>query len=264
MLSVAGIILYTAVAQIHAAEVAVDKVLDPTDEMIDKVASSLVDTLFDRAHGDLKASFPDQAGLDDTTLAKTQLAKSGNALHTRPVLPVSNSPFCVPVPVPVYQPQSHMMVPPVHAASFSLPGRERIPQVRPQTNPKINNAAYRRQNKLAGSTPRRPVPEVPAGTVFEKKLKMVGTGYRCALKGKTVVVSAGYSHDVEVPFWKETTVTLDKPGTEITVTGKDKQQVGMMAQKLRNVRKPNVYSGAGVRYEDEVVKLKAGKQGKAR
>lgn len=93
---------------------------------------------------------------------------------------------------------------------------------------------------------------------FTKKLLIKGVGYKAALIGNKVEIHAGYSHShvIEIPAGIK--LEIPKP-TEIIVSGIDKQQVGEFAAILRKVRKPNVYSGKGIMYDDEVIRRKEGK-----
>jgi large subunit ribosomal protein L6 len=93
---------------------------------------------------------------------------------------------------------------------------------------------------------------------FEKKLQVVGIGYRAEVKGKNLVMQLGYSHPVEYAIPQGVTIEADKD-YKITVTGADKKQVGQVAAIIRDFRAPDHYKGKGVRYVDEVVRLKAGK-----
>ncbi len=98
-------------------------------------------------------------------------------------------------------------------------------------------------------------------TGFEKKLEIVGVGYKAALKGKTLNLTLGYSHPIDFPVPDGIAIKVEK-GTSLTVTGIDKQQVGQVAAVIRGFRKPDAYKGKGVRYVDELIRLKAGKSGK--
>ena len=94
---------------------------------------------------------------------------------------------------------------------------------------------------------------------FEKKLESVGVGYRFQLKGAELVVTAGYSHpvNVEIPAG----ITLESPSnTELFVRGIDKQLVGEFAANVRKIRKPEPYKGKGIRYADEHIRRKEGKK----
>ena len=94
---------------------------------------------------------------------------------------------------------------------------------------------------------------------FEKKLEAVGVGYRFALKGNDLVVTAGYSHPVEVKI--PDGIKLEVPSnTELFVRGADKQLVGEFAANVRKIRQPEPYKGKGIRYTDEHIIRKVGKK----
>lgn len=94
---------------------------------------------------------------------------------------------------------------------------------------------------------------------YEKKLEAVGVGYRFALKGSDLVVTAGYSHPVEVKI--PAGIQLEVPSnTELLVKGIDKQLVGEFAANVRKIRKPEPYKGKGIRYTDEHIIRKVGKK----
>ena len=94
---------------------------------------------------------------------------------------------------------------------------------------------------------------------FEKGLEIIGVGYRFTLKGNVLVVSAGYSHPVEMEIPKGITVEVPS-NTEVTVKGIDKVLVGEFAANIRKVRQPEPYKGKGIRYKDEYVRRKEGKK----
>ena len=96
---------------------------------------------------------------------------------------------------------------------------------------------------------------------FEKRLAIVGVGYRAALKGKDIEIQAGYSHPVLVSQPEGIEFEVPSP-TSIVVRGNDKALVGEVAANIRKIRKPEPYKGKGIRYEDEVVRKKAGKAAK--
>ena len=94
---------------------------------------------------------------------------------------------------------------------------------------------------------------------FERKLVLVGVGYRAKTQGKILELSLGYSNPVQFPIPEG--ITIDTPSnTEIIVRGIDKQIVGETAAKIRAVRPPEYYKGKGVRYSDEKVVLKETKK----
>ena len=95
---------------------------------------------------------------------------------------------------------------------------------------------------------------------FEKKLEMVGVGYRAQMQGKKLVISIGFSHPVEVDAPEGIEFEVPAP-TRITVRGIDKQLVGNTAAHIRAIRKPEPYKGKGIKYENEYIRRKAGKAG---
>jgi large subunit ribosomal protein L6 len=94
---------------------------------------------------------------------------------------------------------------------------------------------------------------------FEKKLTLIGVGYRAQAKDNVLNLSLGFSHPVD--FQVPAGVTIETPTqTEIVVRGNDKQQVGQVAAKIRDFRPPEPYKGKGVRYSDENVARKEAKK----
>jgi len=113
---------------------------------------------------------------------------------------------------------------------------------------------------LAGTT-RALVNNMVTGVTagFEKKLQLVGVGYRAAAKGNSLTLNLGFSHPVEYALPKG--VTCETPTqTEILVRGIDKQLVGQVAAEIREFRRPEPYKGKGVRYADERVRRKEAKK----
>jgi large subunit ribosomal protein L6 len=96
---------------------------------------------------------------------------------------------------------------------------------------------------------------------YEKKLEIVGTGYRVTAKGSNLEFALGFSHPVVVSAPEGITFAVESP-TKFTVAGISKQQVGEVAANIRKIRKPEPYKGKGVRYAGEVVRRKVGKAGK--
>ena len=94
---------------------------------------------------------------------------------------------------------------------------------------------------------------------FEKKLEAVGVGYRFAVKGKEIVITAGYSHPVNVAIPEG--ITVESPSnTELFIKGANKQLVGEFAANIRKIREPEPYKGKGIRYADETIIRKVGKK----
>ena len=94
---------------------------------------------------------------------------------------------------------------------------------------------------------------------YAKTLEIIGVGYRFNVQGKKLVVSAGYSHPVEMEVPEGLTVEANG-NTEITVKGIDKVLVGEFSAKIRKIRQPEPYKGKGVRYKDEHIIRKEGKK----
>ena len=96
---------------------------------------------------------------------------------------------------------------------------------------------------------------------FKKTLEINGVGYRAALQGNKLVVSAGYSHNVEMVVPAGLKVELPK-NTTIVISGIDKQLVGQFAAEIREIRKPEPYKGKGIKYDYETIRRKEGKTAK--
>lgn len=106
---------------------------------------------------------------------------------------------------------------------------------------------------------------------FEKKLDLVGVGYKADVQGKKIVFALGYSHPIEYILPDGIDAKAERVNTKtsinqyqltITLSGIDKQRLGQVAAELNRLRKPDAYKGKGVRYADKVYKLKPGKTGK--
>ncbi|MCP3967571.1 MAG: 50S ribosomal protein L6 [Lentisphaerae bacterium] len=93
---------------------------------------------------------------------------------------------------------------------------------------------------------------------FKKELQIIGVGYRAQVKGKSLVLSLGYSHPVEYAIPEGLSITVTD-NTKILVEGADKQMVGEAAATIRRYRKPEPYKGKGIRYADERITMKEGK-----
>ncbi|MBP9560680.1 MAG: 50S ribosomal protein L6 [Syntrophorhabdaceae bacterium] len=96
---------------------------------------------------------------------------------------------------------------------------------------------------------------------FEKKLEIVGIGYRAEMQGDNLVLYLGYSHPIQFPLPAGISAQVDKQ-TLLTIKGIDKELVGQMAAKIRTLRKPDVYKNKGIKYAGEILRKKAGKSGK--
>lgn len=94
---------------------------------------------------------------------------------------------------------------------------------------------------------------------YQKALEAVGVGYKFAVSGKKITVSAGYSHPVEVEVPSDLSVELVS-ATELNINGIDKQKVSEFAANIRKIRQPEPYKGKGIRYKGEYVRRKEGKK----
>jgi large subunit ribosomal protein L6 len=96
---------------------------------------------------------------------------------------------------------------------------------------------------------------------FQRRLEIIGVGYRAQVQGRNLVLTVGYSHPVEIqpPDGVQFAVETN---TNVIVSGIDKELVGNTAARIRAVRPPEPYKGKGIRYAGEVVRRKAGKAGK--
>jgi large subunit ribosomal protein L6 len=112
----------------------------------------------------------------------------------------------------------------------------------------------------AGST-RAHLANMVAGVTkgYEKKLELVGVGFRAAVQGKTLNLTLGFSHPVA--FAIPEGITIEAPSqTEVVIKGIDKQRVGQVAAEIRGIRPPEPYKGKGVKYVGERIELKEGKK----
>ena len=95
---------------------------------------------------------------------------------------------------------------------------------------------------------------------FEKKLELVGVGYRAKMEGLNLSMNLGWNHPVKVEPIEGITIEVPEE-TKIVIKGYNKQKVGEFAAKIREIRKPEPYKGKGIRYHEEIVRRKVGKTG---
>jgi large subunit ribosomal protein L6 len=126
-------------------------------------------------------------------------------------------------------------------------GEARVSSDRITRNPAFGTMRAQIANMVTGVT---------AG--FSKSLEIVGTGYRAALEGKTLVLQLGFSHPVRFEPPAGIAIKVENP-TRLTVSGADKAMVGQVAANIRGFRPPEPYKGKGIKYEGEVIRRKAGK-----
>jgi large subunit ribosomal protein L6 len=91
-------------------------------------------------------------------------------------------------------------------------------------------------------------------------LEVRGVGYRAEVQGQGLHLALGYSHPVDFPLPKGISATVDKQN-RITLTGADKELLGLTAARIRALRKPEPYKGKGIKYAEEVIQQKVGKAG---
>jgi large subunit ribosomal protein L6 len=123
-----------------------------------------------------------------------------------------------------------------------------------------DDRSHRRKNILAGTT-RANIANMVVGVSngYERKLTLVGVGYRAQAKGNILSLSLGFSHPIE--FLAPVGISIETPSqTEIVVKGCDKQVVGQVAANIRAYRSPEPYKGKGVRYSDEEIVRKEAKK----
>jgi len=101
-------------------------------------------------------------------------------------------------------------------------------------------------------------------TGFRKTLVVEGVGYRAELQGKNLMMFLGYSHPIEVNPTEGITFGVEDRGRLVFVDGIDRQLVGQVTANIRGLRPPEPYKGKGIRYDDEVIRRKAGKAGKGK
>ncbi len=118
-----------------------------------------------------------------------------------------------------------------------------------------------KQSRALAGTTRALVSNMVTGVTkgFEKKLQLIGVGYRAQAKGKSINLTLGFSHPVDYALPEG--VTAETPSqTEILIKGVDKQLVGQVAAEIREFRRPEPYKGKGIRYADEYVRRKEAKK----
>lgn len=103
-------------------------------------------------------------------------------------------------------------------------------------------------NKIAG-----------ANKPFEKKVQIIGLGYKVQLGGSKMTFSLGYSHKIELELPKTVSLNVDKSGQNLTFSCPDKELLGKTCDSVRSLRPPEPYKGTGIKLEDEVIRRKAGK-----
>ena len=147
------------------------------------------------------------------------------------------------------------------------PKGELFREVRPEVNVEITEKEVivtpkleTKQTQAFWGLTRALIANMVEGVVngYEKKLIIKGLGYKATMEGDTLVLLVGFSHPVKLKPMEG--VKMEVKGTTITVSGINKEKVGLRAAQIRKVKKPEPYKGKGIRYSDEIIKRKAGKR----
>lgn len=141
---------------------------------------------------------------------------------------------------------------PSHVEVHVEPGRVVVSRVNDSKPAKARHGLTRAllQNLVTG-----------VSTGFEKKLEIVGVGYKAIVKGRVLELALGYSHAINFDIPAGIDIVVDR--SFVVVQGIDREAVGQVAANIRAFRKPDAYKGKGIRYADERIKLKPGKAGSA-
>lgn len=123
-----------------------------------------------------------------------------------------------------------------------------------------SGSGSRLRNAITG-TARANIANIVEGVTkaFERKLLLVGVGYKAQVKGKFLGLTLGYSHPIDFPIPEGIKIETPSP-TEITVSGIDPDQVGLVSAKIRAYRSPEPYKGKGIKYSDEIIERKETKK----
>ena len=123
--------------------------------------------------------------------------------------------------------------------------------------PKIIN----KKTKMIWGTTRSLINNIILGILnqYEKKLELVGTGYKAIVQGKNLKISVGYSHDIDYLIPEKINIKCPNPNI-IEISGPDKKEVGQIASDIRSFRQPEPYKGKGIKRENEIIHRKEGKK----
>ncbi len=148
--------------------------------------------------------------------------------------------------------------------NLSLPIPHRINVTLDNNTVNVTRLSEDKKVKACHGTTRAHINNMVLGVqnLWKKELEIRGTGYKAAVNGNKLTVSAGYIHPVEI-IAPEGIIFNVAEDTKITVSGINKVIVGQTASNIRKIRKPEPYKGKGIRYVNEFIKLKAGKTAKA-
>lgn len=166
------------------------------------------------------------------------------------ILPKEVNVSCDPLRVEVIGPKGHLVHPLPQGISISVDGGKVF----------IHRDDDQRTSKALQGLARSLVSNMVTGVTqgFEKRLEIVGIGFRADPQAEALKLSLGFSHPILFPIPKGIKVEVEKQ-TQITIKGIDKQQVGTVAAKLRSIKPPEPYKGKGIRYLGERIRKKIGK-----
>lgn len=176
---------------------------------------------------------------------------------------IGKQPVTIPTGVTVKQENNIITVTgPKGVISHFIPQKIKIEIVENTIN--IIRATDDKQTRANHGTMRAHINNMVNGVVtpWEKKLEIRGTGYKAQVNGNKIKIWAGYINPVDMPLPDGITAIVTED-TKITISGINKEVVGQVASNIRKIRKPEPYKGKGIRYQDEFIKLKAGKKAKA-
>ena len=142
--------------------------------------------------------------------------------------------------------------------SLSVPLSQGVEVAQEGKNLKLK---YDKANQILAGAVRAHLANMVLGVTkgYERKLELVGVGFRAAVTGKTLNLTLGFSHPVNFPIPEG--ISIEAPSqTEVLIKGIDKQQVGQVSAVIRGIRPPEPYKGKGVRYAGEQISLKEGKK----
>lgn len=145
--------------------------------------------------------------------------------------------------------------------SLEMPVHSSVKIVQDDSELKVLAVAGSKQAKMMAGTTRSLINNMVIGvnTGFERKLELVGVGYRAKANGNVLNLTLGYSHPID--YSMPSGVTVETPTqTEVLLRSSDKQMLGQVAAEIRAFRQPEPYKGKGVRYSDEVVHRKEAKK----
>ena len=176
---------------------------------------------------------------------------------------IGKQPITIPENVTVKQENNTITVTgPKGTISHFIPAKIKIEIVDNVIN--ITRITDEKQTRANHGTMRAHLNNMVKGVItpWEKKLEIRGTGYKALVNGNIIKIWAGYINprEMTLPEGIFAVVTED---TKVTISGIDKEVVGQVASNIRKIRKPEPYKGKGIRYQDEFIKLKAGKKAKA-